>query len=60
MKKATVYRSQDDKLTVNIYPNLPSKSPSICGKYHIYVGGQYHTFYKKHRFFYRRKPSPMV
>lgn len=23
MKKATVYRSQDDKLTVNIYPNLP-------------------------------------
>ena len=23
MKKATVYRSQDDILTVNIYPNLP-------------------------------------
>ena len=23
MKKATVYRSPDDKLTVNIYPNLP-------------------------------------
>ena len=23
MKKATVYRPQDDKLTVNIYPNLP-------------------------------------
>lgn len=23
VKKATVYRSQDDKLTVNIYPNLP-------------------------------------
>ncbi|MGM9588610.1 MAG: hypothetical protein ACI3V0_00340 [Faecousia sp.] len=23
MKKATVYRSSDDKLTVNIYPNLP-------------------------------------
>ena len=23
MKKATVYRSQDDQLTVNIYPNLP-------------------------------------
>ncbi len=23
MKKVTVYRSQDDKLTVNIYPNLP-------------------------------------
>ena len=23
MKKATVYHSQDDKLTVNIYPNLP-------------------------------------
>lgn len=23
MKKATVYRSQDDKLTVNVYPNLP-------------------------------------
>ena len=23
MKKATVYRSQDDNLTVNIYPNLP-------------------------------------
>ena len=23
MKKATVYRSRDDKLTVNIYPNLP-------------------------------------
>ena len=23
MKKATVYRSQDDALTVKIYPNLP-------------------------------------
>ena len=23
MKKASVYRSPDDKLTVNIYPNLP-------------------------------------
>ena len=23
MKKATVYRSQDDVLTVHVYPNLP-------------------------------------
>ncbi len=25
MKKATVYRSQDDELTIHVYPNLPGK-----------------------------------
>ena len=36
MKKATVYRSQDDKLTVTSTRTCLSKAPSICGKYHIY------------------------
>ena len=30
LKKVTVYRSREDKLSIRLYPNLPQKQYALC------------------------------
>ena len=52
LKSVTVYRSPDDKLEVNIYPNLP-KSDAVNAQ-------AVPSFSEKSAFIYRLSPPPMV